>query len=178
MNKLFGMLPFAVVYLDDILIFSKNAAEHEQHLKQVLQILRSNKLYAKKSKCSFYQNSVAFLGHVVTADGIKVDPAKIKAIVEWPDPKDASQLRSFLGLGNNFKRFVQGYSKLTAPLVELTKPMHMFDFETNASAKHAFIALKRCLSSALYLHCLILLLHIKSYVTLLDLAVVLCSCRT
>ena len=148
MNKLFGMLPFAVVYLDDILIFSKNAAEHEHHLKQVLQILRSSKLYAKKSKCSFYQSSVAFLGHVVSADGIKVDPAKIKAIVDWPNPKDASQLRSFLGLGNYFKRFVQGYSKLTAPLVELTKPMQTFDFETNASAKHAFNELKRCLSSA------------------------------
>lgn len=148
MNRLFADMPFVLVYLDDILIHSANEAEHKQHLRQVLQVLKLNKLYAKRSKCFFFMPSMKFLGHVISADGVSVDPAKIDVILSWPSPKDASEMRSFLGLGNHFKRFVQGYSKLTAPLVELTKPSKSFDYDRNVEAQTAFEHLKQCLTSA------------------------------
>ena len=148
MNKIFADLPFVLVYLDDILVHSKDETEHKAHLRQVLNILKMNKLYAKRSKCSFFMPSVKFLGYMISADGVSVDPAKIDVILDWPRPKDASEVRSFLGLGNHFKRFVQGYSKLTTPLVELTKTGNVFDFDRNSEAQNAFEHLKHCLTSA------------------------------
>ena len=148
MNDMFKGLPHVLVYLDDILVFSKNPEEHVKHVRQVLEILKSDKFYAKRSKCSFFEKSVKFLGHVISAEGISVDPTKLDTVVKWPDPKDASDVRSFLGLGNHFKKFIQGYSKLTAPLVELTKPRVAFDFSTNEKAQAAFTGLKQCLTQA------------------------------
>jgi len=126
MNRVFKGLDFVLVYLDDILVFSKSQVEHEQHLRKVLEALRAEKLYAKMSKCSFCKPSVEFLGHVVSSDGVHVDPKKIESIDKWPLPKSATEVRSFLGLGNYFKRFIQGYSSLVAPLVSLTRPKMPF----------------------------------------------------
>ena len=87
-----------VVFLDDILIFSKTKSEHEMHVRKVLELLRANKLYAKSSKCEFFKNEMSFLGHVVGSKGISMEPSKVKAIIEWPTPKDMHDVRSFLGL--------------------------------------------------------------------------------
>ena len=122
MHRVFKGLESVLVYLDDILVFSKSQMEHEQHLRKVLELLRSEKLFAKLSKCSFSKTFVEFLGHVVSSDGVHVDPNKISAIENWPVPKSATDVRSFLGLGNYFERIIQGYSKLVNPLVQLTRP--------------------------------------------------------
>ena len=98
------------------------------------------------SKCFFCKPSVQFLGHVVSGDGVHVGPSKIEVIVQWPKPRDVSELRSFLGLGKYFKGFIQGYAVLTGPLVELTKPSKDFGFGESAQA--AFDDLKWCLSNA------------------------------
>lgn len=123
MNKIFERYlgKFVLVYLDDILVFSKNQEEHLEHLRKVFDILRKNKLYAKLTKCHFAKEELEYLGHVVGKDGIKVDPRKIETVAKWARPKDVSQLRSFLGLCNYFRRFIQGYSTLVAPLTHLTR---------------------------------------------------------
>ena len=102
MNEIFRpyLDNFVIIYLDDILIYSKNFDKHLQHLKKVLQILRDNKLYGKLSKCEFLKPTIEFLGHVVTEHGIQVDPKKTKAIDNWPIPQTVTDLRSFLGLAN------------------------------------------------------------------------------
>ena len=146
MNRVFKGLDFVLVYLDDILVFSKSELEHEQHLRVVLELLRTEKLYAKMSKCSFCASSVEFLGHVVSSDGVHVDPKKIAVIAKWPLPKSPIEVRSFLGLGNYFKRFIQGYSKLVHPLVQLTKPK--LPFVWSRLVQSAFDNLKHCLCDA------------------------------
>ena len=95
-----------VVFLDDILVYSKTLEEHVQHVRQVLQQLRQHRLYAKLSKCAFGLHEVDFLGHVVSKDGVKVDPKKTKAIEEWPTPTTPTQERSFLGLAGYYRRFM------------------------------------------------------------------------
>ena len=137
MNKVLADLPFVLVYLDDILVFSKSAEEHAEHLKQVLARLRKHKLYAKMSKCFFFRDSVEFLGHVVSKDGVQVDPKKVSVIRDWPPLRDVQQ---FLGLGNYFKHYIQGYAKLVAPLRKLTEKSVAFLFE--GAAAQAFENLK------------------------------------
>jgi hypothetical protein len=111
---------FVIVYLDDILVFSKNAEEHKKHLEVVLEILRKEHFYAKMSKCEFNKDELNFLGHIVGAAGVKVDPAKTKAVMDSPVPRNVADVRSFLGLANYFRRFVQGYAKLATPLRKRT----------------------------------------------------------
>jgi hypothetical protein len=89
---------FVIVFLDDILIYSKSEEEHEKHLRMVLQVLREHKLYAKLSKCIFYQKKIHYLGHIISTDGIEVDPEKIEAIRGWSTPKNVTEVRSFMGL--------------------------------------------------------------------------------
>jgi hypothetical protein len=121
MNEIFRPFrQFVVVYLDDILIFSKSPEEHAQHLKQVLQVLRDNSLYAKLSKCEFERAELKFLGHIVGKDGVKPDPAKIQAVADWPVPTDVPELRRFLGLATYFRKFLQGFATAAAPLTTLT----------------------------------------------------------
>jgi hypothetical protein len=121
MNSIFAPLSkFVLVYLDDVLIFSRDPEEHLSHLRQVLNLLRQHKLYAKLSKCEFNKPELRFLGHVIGREGIAVDPSKIDVIRKWPVPKDVSELRAFLGLCNYFRRFVHGYSKIAGPLTALT----------------------------------------------------------
>ena len=107
-----------VVFIDDILVYSMGEDEHEEHLRKVLETLRRYKWFAKLSKCDFWLREVAFLGHVIDAEGIKVDPAKIKAVVEWKSPSSVSEVRSFLGLAGHYRRFVRNFSKIAKPMTQ------------------------------------------------------------
>ena len=105
MNKVFmeELDKFVVVFIDDILIYSRTAEEHAGHLRIVLEKLRQNQSYAKFSKCEFWLEKVAFLGHVLTTEGVVVDPAKIEAVIEWQQPKNVTDIRSFLGLARYYR---------------------------------------------------------------------------
>ncbi|KAJ9527747.1 hypothetical protein QJQ45_000423 [Haematococcus lacustris] len=109
----------ALVYLDDILVMSKSVDEHLKHLRKVFDLLRLNKLYAKQSKCEFMRSTLKFLGHVIFAGAIAVDPEKIKSISAWPVPQSLQQLQSFLGAANFVRKFVHNFSVLAAPLTDL-----------------------------------------------------------
>ncbi|KAL0541291.1 hypothetical protein IC582_021333 [Cucumis melo] len=123
MNKVFkGFLDsFVIVFIDDILIYSKTTAEHEEHLHQVLETLRANKLYAKFSKCEFWLKNVTFLGHVVSNEGVSMDLVKIGAVTNWPRPSTISEIHSFLGLTDYYRRFVEDFSRIASPLTQLTR---------------------------------------------------------
>ncbi|KAA0057668.1 pol protein [Cucumis melo var. makuwa] len=123
MNRVFREFldTFVIVFIDDILIYSKTEAEHEEHLRMVLQTLRDNKLYAKFSKCEFWLKHVSFLGHVVSKAGVSVDPAKIEADTGWTRPSTVSEVRSFLGLAGYYRRFVENFSRIATPLTQLTR---------------------------------------------------------
>jgi hypothetical protein len=114
MNKVFmeKLDKFVVVFIDDILIYSKRAKEHGQHLRVVLEKLRRHKLYVKFSKCEFWLEKVAFLGHIRTAEGVAVDPKKVKAVSHWQQPTNDSEVRSFLELARYYRRFIEGFSKI------------------------------------------------------------------
>ena len=106
-----------VVFIDDILVYSRTKEEHAKHLRTVLQTLRQHKLYAKLSKCEFWLSEVTFLGHVISKEGIEVDPQKVKAIIEWTRPTSITEVRSFLGLAGYYRRSVQDFSKIALPLI-------------------------------------------------------------
>jgi len=114
-------LDVCLVYLDDIIVFSRTVEEHLERLVRVLGRLRSAGLKLKPEKCSLLQRSVSFLGHVVSGDGIATDPEKIKTVTEWPVPTSVKEVRSFLGLAGYYRRFVKGYANIAAPLHALTK---------------------------------------------------------
>jgi transposase InsO family protein len=111
---------FVVVYLDDVLIYSKTEEEHLRHLGRAFGRLREHALFAKLSKCNFCQTELKYLGHIIGEKGLQVDPDKVKVIEEWPDPKNAIDVRKFLGLANYFRKFIQNYSMVAAPLTQLT----------------------------------------------------------
>ncbi|KAK1664996.1 hypothetical protein QYE76_053155 [Lolium multiflorum] len=137
---------FVVVYFDDILIYSKSLEEHLDHLRVVFNALRDARLYGNLEKCTFCTNRVAFLGYVVTAQGIEVDPAKIEAIESWPQPKTVTQVRSFLGLAGFYRRFVKDFGSIAAPLNELTKKD--VPFVWGDAQQEAFMILKDKLTHA------------------------------
>ena len=129
-----------------ILIYSKRVEEHENHLRLVLQLLQEKKLYAKLKKCEFWLDSVAFLGHVVSKDGIVVDPKKVEAVVEWNRPNSVTEVCSFLGLASYYRRFVEGFSHLAMPLTRLTQKGAKFEW--TGKCEESFQELKRRLVSA------------------------------
>ncbi|KAJ9554217.1 hypothetical protein OSB04_018262 [Centaurea solstitialis] len=135
-----------IVFIDDILVYSKDEAEHERHLREVLNVLRAEKLYAKFSKCEFWLHEVQFLGHVVSRDGIKVDPAKIEAMMSWKSPTNPSEIRSFLGLAGYYRRFIQDFSKIASALTVLTKKSAKFLW--TEKQEEAFQTLKKKLCQA------------------------------
>jgi hypothetical protein len=121
MNKAFMeyLDKFIIVFIDDILIFSKMMEEHEEHLRLVLEKLRSYQLYAKFSKYEFWLTEVAFLGHVISTGGVSVDPGKVKDVLNWMPPTTASKIRSFLGLAGYYRRFIKDFSKIAKPMTKL-----------------------------------------------------------
>ncbi|XP_071913991.1 uncharacterized protein [Coffea arabica] len=137
---------FVVVFIDDILIYSKTQEEHVKHLEIVLQILREHKLYAKFSKYEFWLEEISFLGHKVSKDGIAVDPAKVEAVMNWKRPETPTEIRSFLGLAGYYRRFIKDFSKITGPMTELTKKGNKFIWTPKCES--SFQELKRCLTSA------------------------------
>src|SRR3954467_8011457 len=137
---------FVVVYLDDILVYSKNEEEHVEHLRLILAKLREHKLYAKYSKCKFWLPEVTYLGHVISKDGIAITPERIQAILDRSPPKTVKQVRSFLGLASYCRRFVKNFSKIAKPLTELLKKDKKFLW--TSKCEESFQELKRRLTSA------------------------------
>ncbi|XP_075524539.1 uncharacterized protein LOC142556936 [Primulina tabacum] len=137
---------FVIVFIDDILIYSKTRDLHREHLRIVLQLLRDKKLYAKLKKCEFWLEHVAFLGHIVSKEGISVDPSKIESIKQWPIPKTVSEIRSFLGLAGYYRRFIAEFSKIALPVTSLTRKATKF--ECTIECQQAFQTLKDKLTSA------------------------------
>jgi hypothetical protein len=137
---------FIVVFIDDILIYSKSEQEHAKHLRVVLQHLRDHKLYAKFSKCEFWLKSVKFLGHTISHDGISVDPSKVQEVMEWKPPKSVHQIRSFLGLAGYYRRFIPDFSRIAKPMTELLKKGVKFVW--NEACEKAFHTLRQHLTSA------------------------------
>jgi hypothetical protein len=131
---------FVVVFNDDILIYSKSEKEHAKHLWVVLQRLRDHKLYAKFSKCEFWLQSVNFLGHTISHDGISVDPSKVQEVMDWKPPKSEHQIRNFLGLAGYYRRFIPDFSRITKPMTELLKKGVKFVWsEACEKAFHTFV---------------------------------------
>ena len=134
---------FALVFLDDILIYSKTLEEHEKHVRQVLEVLRKEKLYAKESKCEFFKTEVEFLGHIVGRDGVRMMEDKVKAVADWPEPKNVRDVRAFLGTTGYYRKFVKDFSRIASPLSELTKESVKFFW--GPPQQKAFRELKRAL---------------------------------
>jgi hypothetical protein len=152
MNKVFMeyLDKFVIVFIDNILIFSnKIEEEHERHLKLVLEKLRSNKLYAKFSKCEFWLTEVAFLGHVIYAGGVSVDPGKVKDVLNWMPHTTISVIRSFLGLAGYYPWVIKDFSKIAKPMTKLLKKNK--DFNWTKECQSSFEEFKKWLTSALAL---------------------------
>ena len=148
MNRVFQpyLDQFVVIFVDDILIYSQSEVEHEYHLRIILQLLRDHQLYAKFSKCEFWLAEVGFLGQVVSASGVSVDPGKVEAVMSWERPKSFFEIRSFLGLAGYYRRFIEDFSQLAVPMTRLTR--NEVKFVWDDSCKRAFQELKRRLTSS------------------------------
>ncbi|KAK8940525.1 hypothetical protein KSP39_PZI010475 [Platanthera zijinensis] len=147
MTQLFQpfMGKFLVIYFDDLLIYSMSPHNHTHHLRQIFDVLRKEKLFINLKKCHFMDSSVSFLGYIVSADGIKVDPAKIQAILDWPEPKSIRDVRSFHGLATFYRRFIRDFSTIMAPITECMK---QGDFKWSKSASFAFTRIKIFMTEA------------------------------
>jgi len=128
MNRVFKSYldQFVMVFIDDILIYSRTPDTH--HLRTALDVLRRNELYAKLLKCKFWLRKVAFLGSVVSNEGVSVDLQKIEVVTHWPRPKNPTEVRSFLGLAGYYRRFVQNFSKISTPLTNLTRKVTKYEW--------------------------------------------------
>jgi hypothetical protein len=147
MNSVFMLKldKFVVVFIDNILIYSKSEEEHAQHLWVILQRLRDHQIYAKFSKCAFWLKKVLFLGHDISVEGIAVDPSKVQEVLDWKSPKSV-QIRSFLGLAGYYRRFIPNFSKIVKPMTQLLEKEAKFKW--SPQCKEAFLALKKLLTTA------------------------------
>nr|XP_027108798.1 uncharacterized protein LOC113728610 [Coffea arabica] len=147
MNQIFQpyLRKFVLVFFDDILIYSPTLELHQQHLRTVLSILREHNLFAKRSKCSFAQLTVDYLGHTITEEGVSMDSSKIDSILKWPSPRTVKELRGFLGLTGYYRRFIKHYGIIRKPLTEL---LRKDSFAWNPEAEEAFLALKNIMCTA------------------------------
>nr|GFC10352.1 putative reverse transcriptase domain-containing protein [Tanacetum cinerariifolium] len=143
---------FVIVFIDDILIYSKNRKEHEGHLKLILKLLKEEELYAKFLKCEFWLSNVQFLGHVIDSKGIHVDHAKIEAIKDWESPKTPTEIRQFLGLAGYYRRFIEGFLKIARPMTKLTQKRVKFNWGEKAEAAFQLLKRKLCSAPILALH--------------------------
>jgi hypothetical protein len=148
MNSVFmpELNKFVMVFIDDILIYSKNEEEHARHLRVILQRLRDHQLYAKFSKCAFWLREVLFLGHIIFAEGIAVDPSMVQEVLDWKPPKLAMQIRSFLRLAGYYRRFIPNFSKITKPMTKLLEKEAKFNW--SLQCEEAFLTLKKLLTTA------------------------------
>ena len=148
MNRVFRpyLDRFVIVFIDDILVYSKSVNEHRKHMRLVLERLRNNQLYAKFDKCQFWLTQVGFLGHIVSVERISVDPQKVAAVSNWEQPRNVTEVRSFLGLAGYYRRFIQNFSTIALPLTKLTRKG--VKFEWDASCEQSFQELKRRLTQA------------------------------
>lgn len=137
---------FVVVFIDDILIYSKTKEDHAEHLRIVLTRLREHQLYAKFSKCEFWLDTITFLGHILSAEGVAVDPSKVKDILEWKPPTTVHQVRSFLGMAGYYRRFIPDFSKIAKPITELLK--NHVKFVWSSECNKAFEELKKLMTTA------------------------------
>jgi hypothetical protein len=119
---------FVIVFLDNILVYSKTEKEHEKHLRMVLQVLREHQLYAKLSKCSFYQRKIHYLGHIISKEGIAVDPEKVEAIREWSAPRNVVEVRSFMGLAGYYKKFIAEFLRIAHSITSLQRKEKKFQW--------------------------------------------------
>ena len=145
MNSVFSKYldKFVLVFLDGILIYSKNEEEHEEHLRMTLQLLREHNLYAK---CEFYKDKIHYLGHIISDEGIFVDPEKIEAIMNWPTPRNAIDVRYFLGLAGYYRGFLKGFSKVAHAITSLQRKG--IKFEWTSRCEESFQQLKNLFTSA------------------------------
>lgn len=137
---------FVIVFIDDILIYSMSVEEHREHLRTIFEVLREKKLYAKFSTCEFWIKEVHFLGHVISCDGLKVNPSKIEAVMKWEQPKSPTEIKSFLDLASYYRRFIQDFSRIAKPMTGLTKKGVKFLWTD--SQERAFQTLKQRLCEA------------------------------
>jgi hypothetical protein len=133
---------FVVVFIDDILFFSKSKKEHKEHLCSMLPQLRDHQLYAKFSKCKFWLSEVQFLGHVISSKGISVDSGKVQEVPDWKRPRTVYQVRSFLGLAGYYHRFIPNFSKISRPISDLLNKEEKFVW--NAERDEAFQTERSC----------------------------------
>ncbi len=142
-----GLDNFVIVFLDDILVFSKTLPDHIQHVHEVLQTLRANKLYAKQSKCSLFKQRIDFLGYVISGNGIEMESNKVQQILNWPQPQSVKHVRQFLGLAGFYRSFIKNFSGIAAPLSDLMKTTNSRVFTWTEECTKSFNALKQIISS-------------------------------
>nr|GEW31211.1 reverse transcriptase domain-containing protein [Tanacetum cinerariifolium] len=142
---------FMIVFIDDILIYSKNKEDHEEHLKLILEFLKKEELYAKFPKCEFWLQKMLFLGHMINSEGIYVDLPKINSIKDWALPKTPTKIHRFLGLSSYYRRFIKGFSKIAKPMMKLTQKNVNFDWGEKEEATFQLLKKKLCSASILAL---------------------------
>jgi hypothetical protein len=148
MNMVFmpELVKFVVVFIDDILVYSENEKDHDEHLKIVLTRLRDHKLYAKFSKCEFWLKKVPFLGYILSENGVSIDLSKVQEVMDWKTPITVSEVRSFLGLASYYRRFIPDFSKIVKPMTSLLQKDHKFVWTEECET--AFYTLRKLLTTA------------------------------
>lgn len=134
-----------LVFFDDILVYSKTLKEHLIHVEAVLQVMQQHQLFTKQSKCMFGQQQLEYLGHIISREGVSIDPSKVEAMFKWPVPTSVKQLRGFLGLAGYYRRFIKGYGEVSRPLTNL---LRQGGFHWTDEAMKYFNRLKECMSTA------------------------------